>query len=152
MSINIFEGARRVGYVLLALGVTLFSYALYDKTPYVDGGNFELVKEKGLRKTTICPSVHTRVKVSHPTASVYIDVCESIEVYEIGLPEEDMIDINAAVDAQRLSDLKSGARNIVIGALAWIAFMKVLGWIVRGFLGIPSGQDRKALKPSPSAN
>lgn len=35
--------------------------------------------------------------------------------------------------------------EVVLGALAWIVglevFSRVAGWIVRGFMGVPSGKD-----------
>lgn len=48
----------------------------------------------------------------------------------------------------RWKNARSAAKYLFIGLLIWVAVVKIVGWIVRGFLGIPNGMDRRPEEPS----
>jgi hypothetical protein len=52
------------------------------------------------------------------------------------------------VTKARWDNARSAAKYLFIGLLIWAAIVSVIGWIVRGFPGIPSGKDHRPQEPA----
>ena len=48
----------------------------------------------------------------------------------------------------RWENALSSAKYLLIGLAIWAGLVSVVGWIVRGFLGIPNGMDRRPEEPA----
>lgn len=58
-------------------------------------------------------------------------------------PAEDAKQADSLWTSTRIKDAVQGLGFLGIGLVAFLIFTKIIGWIVRGFLGIPSGQDMR---------
>jgi len=59
------------------------------------------------------------------------------------LPQSDLAAFDKQLWSGRLENLKIGVYAAVIGAVALSLFALVMGWIVRGFAGIPMRRDTR---------
>lgn len=141
---NIFEGSRRISYLLLGLGVFLSAAANYKQSPYVHYGTFLVSPGKVMERVAECPTAEwTNTRVTYPSAYVNITLCTPNGPSELGFPPDEMKGVEAAVAKQKRDDMLAAAGYTVLGAAIWLAFVKCIGWIVRGFLSIPPGRDSK---------
>lgn len=181
MSINIFEGARRLA-IMTAFVATLatFAYQFFHEPtvsrsyqiahptkPFVkntqscpENGyqhHFYASTDKGNRvwiALCILPStfgkqlIPYRVDDSEITwtaenfsqqVSKYADELEA----RFRIPREDQGDIDEEISGQYWSDVKENLKILFFGLLIFGGFVWTLGWIVRGFLDIPRGLDRR---------
>lgn len=56
---------------------------------------------------------------------------------------EDAKQADSLWTSTRIKDGLQGLGFLIIALVAFLIFTKIIGWIVRGFLGIPSGQDMR---------
>lgn len=138
---NIFEGSRRIAKVVALLATVLAAVLMITTDPYIEihyglkQGNLQLVDACVAGKST-----YTRVTAAN--LDVYAVLC-GIEngPSEIGLPEEDAEKVRAIVSDRKMEYYaKAVGITIVSLGVYWLAILAI-GWIVRGFLGIPRGQD-----------
>ena len=141
---NIFEGGRRIAKVLAGSIVLIIIVTNLDYKPYVgfyyaidEKNNFKYIGDCLHTLERFRPNVKERPDVS-------ITVCGYTEgPSTVSLPAEELARIDKALSEKRKSDIlfKLG---VLAGLLFTIWFMSwSIGWIVRGFLGIPRGQDKK---------
>jgi hypothetical protein len=52
------------------------------------------------------------------------------------------------VTKARWENALSATKYLLIGLAIWAGLVSVVGWIVRGFLGIPNGKDRRPEEPA----
>ena len=140
MAINVFEGARRIsmlvaviwiiGWSVMAFG---YGYDLYDNCVRVMPIRAELLRlakdanSRGDKEATIRALRRLQGIENKPFVG---DQCKEIWKEGKWWP-------------QLLKDLGQKVFGIISGLLFLWAFTWVVGWIVRGFMGIPKGQDKK---------
>lgn len=61
------------------------------------------------------------------------------------IPPKTIPDVNARKRAAYIDHWKFAAQFLFGGLLAGWAFVAVVGWIVRGFMGVPRGADRRPI-------
>lgn len=73
------------------------------------------------------------------------DVIEYTKKYarRLRLSADEVKIAEAAISNQRRSDILSGLGAVIGSLFAFWVFIVIVGWIVRGFAGIPRGMDRK---------
>jgi hypothetical protein len=64
------------------------------------------------------------------------------------LPANDVKYLEEQITKARWRNAKEAAKYLAIGLAIWAAVVSVIGWIVRGFLGIPNGMDRRPEQPA----
>lgn len=57
------------------------------------------------------------------------------------LPRSADADINAKLRKETIDQWKTAILTLAVGLIIWYIFTYIIGWIARGFLGIPSGKD-----------
>lgn len=181
---NIFEGSRRIAYLVggLAAAGTLIYAATYD--PYVSidysisnpRAAFKRMKEP-------CPTEAGRHYFTAAAGSgqqISINLClltmpfgeksEQLVPYKIDdknmvwgaatfssevsayekelearfvLPDEENDWLEQEISRRYWDNWKESLRNLAIGLAIFAGVVWAIGWITRGFLGIPRGMDRK---------
>lgn len=146
---NVFEGARRIAKLLsvLAIGIALvlsftthpYFNRYYNLTP---SGGVSNVDDCGAR-SSFRPHVKGTPDWSRVTICDYDDGPS-----EISLSDESLKIINSEISSRVAQHLWETIGGTLAGVgVGWI-FVWCIGWIVRGFLGIPRGQDYRV---SPTA-
>jgi hypothetical protein len=143
--VNVFEGSRRVGYAIFAVGALLFATLILNKEPHINFKTYQVLDLSTLVSVSGCVGPSKYVDVKYDGASVNAVVCTESDhsIDPLILPPDEMKEVEERVNAQRWSDLKEAAMYLVLGTALWFAFMKAVGWIVRGFMGVPAGQDHR---------
>jgi hypothetical protein len=59
------------------------------------------------------------------------------------LPQSAEADINAKLREENIAHWETVASTLVVGLIVWYAIVYIIGWIMRGFLGIPRGHDHR---------
>ena len=184
MTINIFEGSRRIAILVALVWMLGWIIAAFNVSPSITIA----YKISGpgvapIRMTEECPSdsatefmnkatksgTNARIKlcflartadngnrvipfrVEAGTGRWWGDREYSTEVSEYTrlvkasfvLPQADETWIEGQRWPQFLKELGQGILFAIIGLLSFWAFTWITGWIVRGFLGIPRGKDRR---------
>jgi hypothetical protein len=184
MGVNVFEGSRRIAWLVTAIA-TIYSIGLVvTNQPYVHATysiaqpNAPLVRVDGP-----CPleaKDHDFYTETKGGKDISIDLCllpmsttakdgpyipttigsdgrlwgvpkysSELDVYalrlenQFSLPSPDDAELTKAWNKRRLKDSFDVAKYLAIGLATFWVLVWVVGWIVRGFLGIPSGMDRK---------
>ena len=141
MASNIFGGARRISKLVAAIWVIGWSVtAFYDGRSIYDNcaialpimqNQIELVSEAKIQGEDVTKSIAgdklMELEIKYPFA-----------LYICGQEARD-----GQWWPQLLKDLGQKVLRIISGLLFLWAFTWVIGWIVRGFMGIPRGQDKK---------
>lgn len=86
-----------------------------------------------------------------PDAAKWWDNAPEVHVYDnpdkyaasFTLPQSAETDISAKLRRENIAHWKDVISTWGIGLIVWYAFVYIIGWIVRGFLGIPRGRDRR---------
>lgn len=142
---NVFEGSRRIATVIACAGVLISAVVTYNKTPYVHFKSYLVAPDYKLKEVADCMGGPTQtLKVPHEGATVYVTLCTGLLTPSaVSLPKKDAEELDKAVAARRWADIKESIGYTGLSLMAWLAFTNILGWIVRGFLGIPSGMDSR---------
>lgn len=160
MAINIFAGARRVALLLASgiVGGTVF--LVWTERPYLQQNVFvddpnpymPLVKREG--SCSYFDGWHSAFETVQSPAgySISVTVCARSEA----LAKSRTSDITARLfTADELAEMDrlgaqqvlDGRKDLVLGGIvALAAFFGItwsIGWVVRGFLGIPRGMDHR---------
>ena len=184
MTLNIFEGARRIALLIAGISIagTLIALATYD--PYVSV-QYSIAHPNGafVRMEESCPSDAGRHYFSSKTSvgeSVSVTLCllampfgkDNTRLIPYKIDDQGMI-WGAATYSSEVSDYErklesrfklaasdeetlkkeiskryrenwmSGLGYLVVGLAIFAGVVWAIGWIVRGFLGIPRGADRR---------
>ena len=141
MAINMFEGARRISKLVAAIWVIGWSVAaFYDGRSIYDNcaiampiiqKQIELVSEAKIQREDVTKSI----------------AGDKLMEFDIKYPLARYICGEEAKDGQWLPQLLKDLGQKVLGTISGLlflwAFTWVIGWVVRGFMGIPKGQDKK---------
>ena len=184
---NIFEGSRRIAYLLggVAAAATLVyavTYEPYNHVTYsISHPRAAFVKLSGT-----CPPGAGRAYFSKPYKpghSVSVTVCllttafgedkrqlvpykvdeanvvwgaesysSEVSAYEsevetrFALPPEDVSSVEREESRLYWANWKESLRNLAIGLAVFTGIVWAIGWIVRGFAGIPPGMDSRPKK------
>jgi len=181
---NIFEGSRRIAYLVggLATAGTLIYAVTYD--PYISlDYSISHPRAAFQRMKQSCPTDAGRTfftTTSQFGTSVSIDLClltmefgedkkqlipykvdeknmiwgaasysSEVSAYEkelearFVLSAEDNDWVKEEESRRYWDNWKESVRNLAIGLATFAGFVWAVGWIVRGFLGIPHGMDKK---------
>jgi hypothetical protein len=184
VTINIFEGARRIALLAAVLATFGTLVALATNDPYVSIG-YSIAHPSGTfkRQTERCSSEagnHSFTTKTRTGKQVSIDLClltmsfgergEQLVPYKLdenGMvwgaayyskevsqykrqlenrfifsPEEDDF-AEKEISWSYWINVKEGLLYLAIGLAIFGGFVWAIGWIVRGFLGIPRGMDRR---------
>ena len=162
MRINIFEGSRRIIWVIAALILAISSWNIAFPSAYVVA-DFELNKGPTASPIERCPYGNSSSYLPIGTFEgdgASVRVCFGGTIHTAGAQADRQAAIDAASVDKRIIDLirpevsklaaeKRNANRIdavIVGAgcLAGLFFVTyIIGWIVRGFAGIPRGKDTR---------
>lgn len=160
MAINMFEGARRIAKVIAGVAVIITVFVGYDAVywvahrPVVLDYPF-LIQHEGATPVRIafCSPEMEFIKDVAKTTSDGIEVkaglCLSSQVNpftvfdEIKFSEADEDMIRGIRRSAMFDEFMDYAFNLIAGLAGFWVFTWAVGWIVRGFIGIPRGMDRK---------
>ncbi len=141
MAINIFEAARRISKIVAAIWITGWCVAaFYDGRSIYDNcaiampiiqKQIELVSEAKRQGEDVTKSIAGDKLME-------LDIKYPLALYICGKEARD-----GQWLLQLLKDLGQKVLGVISGLLFLWAFTWVIGWIVRGFMGIPRGQDKK---------
>lgn len=188
MKVNVFEGARRIIFLIQAAIVLIGGYFVYEDASndyyrsiiFVSehpNQSFYLTKtECGYddleERKTVKMSNGDEVNIDLCFRSVLFDSGDKLVPYKIDkkgmtwgaskyspvvedyaskrknefklkASEEKLIE--SELTRQFWKELKDGGQSIVIACIAVWIVSGVLGWVIRGFLGIPSGRDSRLI-------
>ncbi|WP_433848162.1 hypothetical protein [Acinetobacter proteolyticus] len=180
---NIFEGSRRISYIIGVLAVFgTIIYAINYK-PYISA-KYSITNPNGefIKMETECPEAGGRTFFSTSSkegATIYIDLCMlplefennnmlvpykideenmlwgaeaySKEITSYGkelearfiLPNRDNISFEKETSKLYWANWIDSLKFLALFLVLFYGLVWVVGWIVRGFMGIPQGQDRK---------
>ena len=141
MAINVFEGARRISILLAVIWIIGWcTAAFYDGRSIYDNCAIAM------------PIMQKQVELVSEAKRQGEDVTKSIAgdklmEFEIKYPLALYICGQEARDGQWLPQLLKDLGQKVLWAISGLlflwAFTWAIGWIVRGFMGVPRGQDKK---------
>ena len=141
MAINVFEGARRISKLVAVIWIIGWCVvagndgrSIYDNCaiamPIIQK-QIELVREAKIQGVDVTKSI----------------AGDKLMEFDIKYPLARYICGEEAKDGQWLPQLLKDLGQKVLGAISGLlflwAFTWVIGWVVRGFMGIPRGQDKK---------
>lgn len=181
MSINIFEGARRLAIVaaLIATLVT-FTYQFFHEPSVSRSYRIAHPTMPFIRNNDSCPEnsyQHYFFATTNRGNRVWISLCilpstfgkhlipykvddsgttwtadtfsRQVSEYADGLekrfriPNEDQREIDEEASRQYWADVRENLKIYFVGLMIFSGFVYTVGWVVRGFLGIPRGLDRR---------
>jgi hypothetical protein len=149
---NIFEGCRRIAFIIGLLGVVISLTSLYGQKPYVEYKSFVAIPNQLLTEVSNCPDdVKSRVKIlrAEDDANAYTWLCTANPTDFVMLPKGQDEGLEQTISNQRWKDRGVLLGQILAGVMLWYGFVWVVGWIARGFLGIPRGQDYRVGRTQP---
>lgn len=142
---NIFEGSRRIAKAIGAVILVGSLIAAALNKPYVSF-YYAYDQNDALQSIDECPSSMERFYpdvVGQPNA--HATVCGFTSgPKEITLPIAELERIDKKLTERRLTDLRDNLSILAAVLLAGWALTWGIGWIVRGFMGIPRRQDTKS--------
>jgi hypothetical protein len=186
--VNIFEGARRISYLVagLAIAGTLIYSAKDD--PYILNDysfNYSIAQPRAsfIRMDEDCPTEAAQYQFTKMILSgqeAAINLClltmpfgsnnEQLVPYKIdekgvmlgatpnshevstykreleerfALPAEDSKSLKNVISHHYWENWKKELKNLAFGLVIFAGFVWAVGWILRGFMGIPYGMDKK---------
>lgn len=139
---NIFEGARRVLCVFAGLIFIGFTVSIFANTPYVEFRHYTILPGYKLQQVLGCSGGNEqRAHVENERAYVIALLCTDVPFDKITLPISEAAALEDAITSEqwRYARQQFGFATVTI-IISWL-LAYAIGWIVRGFLGIPRGQD-----------
>lgn len=142
---NIFEGSRRIAKAIAGVIIAGFVITAAVDTPHVPF-LYAYDENNALQSVDECRSSSDRF---YPKIAGRPDAFAVVCGYgsgpeEIQVPDHELTRIDTLLTEKKLSDL--GRKFSILGAIllgGW-ALTWGIGWIVRGFMGIPRRQDTKS--------
>jgi hypothetical protein len=141
---NIFEGARRIAKIFYALILLVGLSLAFGTDPYLSryyyfDDKFDLISTENCG-----PLQWTVAKVENRPDWASISVCGGEGgPATVQLNDAELKKLDDAISEKRFNHfarLIAGTLAFLVGALVLVW---CIGWIVRGFMGIPRGQDKK---------
>lgn len=158
MRINVFEGSRRIVWLIAVIAVAIAGWNLLFPTPYIHVTIWKPAVGAAVLSTS-CPAGSQREYVASyesPVPGVSLTVCFDSQAphpsqkYAARDPRlvahmPGQIDVIAQ---RERADYRMDVIKICVSFLAGLFVITyAIGWVVRGFAGIPRGQDSKEIKP-----
>ena len=153
MRVNIFSGGRRIAIVLGMLATSAagssawvmsppyynLDYRVVDGTPIPNYGSCDFSKETwgyAYVPSDVGPNIYLSLCLP---AALQVDANKIAARFPI--PQADKEHANAELSKQKKHRLEVvGYSVFAVAATVWLV-TAVIGWIVRGFLGVPRGAD-----------
>ncbi|MFC5550746.1 hypothetical protein [Massilia aerilata] len=139
---NIFEGARRIVKVVAVFSIACVALVVGTTKPNVYA-SYALDDNKNVKQVSNCngqASFYTHVKGTPKWNDVHF--CGWSEgPDEIELSNDEVVRLNDAISARRMEQIGEAVSGTIVGLLMTWGIVWAIGYIVRGFLGIPRGQD-----------
>lgn len=137
MKINVFEGARRITRLVAIVWFAFFVFNLFTTTALVLP-IFEITMQDG-----------TKYEVTAPEGATKEEALNYFKTNWQGRKVEVEVQKNNYPTIERIWTIQwENIKQPLLYAVAGVAIIYILswsiGWIVRGFAGIPSGKDSKA--------
>lgn len=185
MTINAFEGARRVAVLISAFAIVITIWVSVYVNPYltttylVPTPTMEPIKVSRSCKSEERKVYANKMMESGSSISVHLcfkpmdfgksgilipyrvdekgmtwgnssystDVSNYVDDYaaKFQIPQDDLKVLNQEWKKLRWSEIKENVTNLIIGLASFWFAVWMLGWIVRGFFGIPRGADRRPI-------
>jgi hypothetical protein len=141
---NIFEGSRRVLYAVTAITITFMAWAAWQHEPYIEAGLYSTMSSGETVAVKSCPDpAGYRANAGIARAEVMLTICGDQDEREIRLNKLELARLEGLVSAERIEKSQGfGSQAAASLAALWLVSW-IIGWIVRGFAGIPRGQDKK---------
>jgi len=142
---NIFEGARRILCVLAGLTFLGFTVSIFTHTPYIEFRHYDIFPGYKLQQVLGCSGgQEQRARVEDDHAYVIVLLCTSTPFDRITLPPSENVALQAAITEEKWRYAKQRFGFAALSIVCLWLFAYLVGWIARGFLGIPKGHDRKS--------
>jgi len=139
---NIFEGARRISKIIYALALVVGLLLINASNPYISR-YYVLQENQQLKQVDDCGSeAWFDARVEGRPSWATVSVCgwgkgpDSVELNAWELEKLD--DAIYLARVEKYGEILFGTFASIVGL--YILF-RCIGWIVRGFLGIPTGHD-----------
>ena len=142
-TVNIFEGARRIAKIITGLILLTGVLLLLNVEPHFYR-QYGLLEGQPILVDTCGsgPSYEARVEGRPRWASVYI--CGSNYGPDtITLNDAELVALDDAISSARIERYGEIVMGTIIAVAIFAAFTWGTGWVVRGFMSIPRGQDAK---------
>lgn len=81
-----------------------------------------------------------------------VDTYAKNKVRSFELPPEDMQSIDLLYYKHKIWEFSEGVGYLAIGLAIFWTIISIIGWVVRGFLGIPRGHDRRPVSDINAVN
>ena len=141
---NIFEGSRRILYAVTAVAILLPAWEAWSYEPFIEAGTYQVMSSGDAVAINNCPNNDaSRVNAGIRGAEVIVLLCGDGHPREVRLDKLEVARLKGEIASARIEQSKGLALEVAIGlASLWIISLGA-GWIVRGFMGIPRGADKK---------
>ncbi len=181
MSINIFEGARRISYLIYAATLAFGLFYAYKVEPFVSMtysistfGAAPVLTDESCKHDEIARSVFVDLELPQiricfranesqhglrlipykmegnvtrldfkNSSNVAIYVQETVD--EFSVPQKDEQRLKEIYSAAKWKEVLQTFIKLVVFLVGELVLFAAIGWIVRGFLGIPRGQDKRTV-------
>jgi len=140
---NIFEGARRIAKIGYVLIIAVGALVLFTVEPYMHR-QYSLLDGELIFVDT-CGSAsrfEARVDGRPAWASIYVCGAES-GPDTVSLNKSELMALDQEIYNKRFERYGEVISATFFTLLAMVVFVWCAGWVIRGFLGIPKGQDKK---------
>lgn len=158
MRINVFEGSRRIVWLIAAIAVVIAGWNLLFPTPYIQVTIWKPAVGAPVLSTS-CPAGSQSEYVASyesPVPGVSLMVCfdsqaphpsQKYAARDPRLVAHMPRQIDVIAQKER-ADYRMDVIKICVSFLVGLFVITyAIGWVVRGFAGIPRGQDSKEIKP-----
>jgi len=141
---NIFEGSRRALYAITALTIVFTVWAAWQHEPYIEAGLYQVMPSGDAVPVKNCPSpAGYRANAGISRSEVMLTLCGDEDSSEVRLEKPELARLEGLVASERIEKSKNFGSQVVAALLGIWLLSWIIGWIVRGFAGIPRGQDKK---------
>jgi hypothetical protein len=141
---NIFEGSRRALYAITALTIVFTIWVAWQHEPYIEAGLYQVVSSGNAVPVSTCPSpAGYRVNAGISRAEVMLTLCGDEDSRGVRLEKPELARLEGIVASERIEKSKGFGSQVVVTLVGLWMVSWTIGWIARGFAGIPRGQDKK---------
>lgn len=151
MPANIFAGARRLALVSWCVVLLLGVYVSEADSPYLARMDRSLSPESGclspaqvVTEQIQTPNGHTAIlSVCYDLATNRFNDVLARSILRTLADTVDLRALDQEAAAQRWDRRRESGLFVLAASAALFAATSAIGWVVRGFLGIPRGMDRR---------
>ena len=138
---NVFEGARRIAKAFTIIVIVAMAIIIMMQKPYLSR-TYAFDADLNLIEVDTCgsgPSFYTFVKGVETVGATVCGLPKGPG--DIDVPKAELQRLNDAISSERLKRRMELTYSTVAGLAVFWFLTWLSGWVVRGFMGIPHGQD-----------